>query len=79
MLLQRSFTQWVGAAPNVGEVVRRTKIEGAQANNVNGAISGVQCPELSRRDPLLEQPLDQGIERRHSRLANLGAAALNAL
>ena len=80
MSSQRLFAQGITASAwNVGDVVSSAKIEAAQANNVDGAMSRVHFPELSRRDPVLEQDLDLAIERRHSQLANVLATALNAL
>jgi hypothetical protein len=77
---QRRPAQWVTApAWNMGEVVRRAKIEAAQADDIDGAMSGVHWPELPRGDPVLQQDFDPAIERRHSYLANVRASALNAL
>lgn len=56
----------MASAWNMGDVVRSTKIEAAQTNDVDGAMSGVHLSKLPRRDPVLQQDFDLAIERKHS-------------
>jgi hypothetical protein len=46
----------------MGDIAGRTKVEVAETNNIDRAMSGIHLPELSRRDAPLEQPFSPHFE-----------------
>jgi hypothetical protein len=75
---QRCLVQGVSALIRLREIAGRTKVETAQAHNIESAVPGIHLPALACRDTPLEQRLNPGVEGGHSELAKVLAPALDA-